>query len=277
VAARRLITSLLKHGALIFFGLFFIFPLIWMLSTALKTDRQVLSYPPSWVPSPVMWSNFIDAFFFVPFGTYLINTLIVTLLSVIGVVVSSVLPAYAFARMEWPGREWVFVLVISTIMLPFQVTMIPLYVIFSRIGWTNTLLPLIVPHFFGNAFFIFLFRQFFRGIPNELSDAALIDGAGELRILTSIILPLSKPAIMVVALFQFLNSWNDFLTPLIYLNDTRWFTISLGLAQMQSSYGLSRFSLIMAATSLFTVPVIILFFFAQRSFIQGITFTGMKG
>jgi len=277
VTARRLTTSLLKHGALIFFGLFFIFPLIWMLSTALKTDKQVLSYPPSWIPSPVMWGNFIDAFFFVPFGTYLINTLIVTLLSVIGVVISSVLPAYAFARMEWPGREWVFVLVISTIMLPFQVTMIPLYVIFSRIGWTNTLLPLIVPHFFGNAFFIFLFRQFFRGIPNELSDAALIDGAGELRILTSIILPLSKPAIMVVALFQFLNSWNDFLTPLIYLNDTRWFTISLGLAQMQSSYGLSRFSLIMAATSLFTVPVIILFFFAQRSFIQGITFTGMKG
>jgi multiple sugar transport system permease protein len=151
------------------------------------------------------------------------------------------------------------------------------YIIFNKIGWINTLWPLFIPSFFGNAFFIFLLRQFFRGIPQELSDAAFIDGAGELRILWTVILPLAKPALMVVALFQFLNSWNDFLVPLIYLNDKELFTISLGLAQMQSSYGLSRFSLIMAATSIFTVPIIVLFFFAQRSFIQGITFTGMKG
>ena len=269
--------SLFKHTVLIFFGIFFIFPLIWMLATALKTDQQVLSYPPTWIPDPVVWQNFPDAFRFVPFATYLRNSLLVATLSVIGVTISSALPAYAFSRMEWPGRDIVFVLVISTIMLPFQVTMIPLYIIFNKIGWINTLWPLFVPSFFGNAFYIFLLRQFFLGIPQELSDAAFIDGAGELRILWSVILPLAKPALMVVALFQFLNSWNDFLVPLIYLNDRELFTISLGLAQMQSSYGLSRFSLIMAAASIFTVPIIVLFFFAQRSFIQGITFTGMKG
>ena len=248
-----------------------------MLSTSLKTDQQVLRYPPTWIPKPWMWGNFIAAFNFVPFATYLRNSLLVATLSVVGVTISCSLPAYAFARLEWPGRDLLFVIVISTIMLPFQVTMIPLYVIFNKVGWINTLYPLIAPHFFGNAFFIFLLRQFFRGIPREFSDSALIDGAGELRILWSIILPLARPALMVVALFQFLNSWNDFLLPLIYLNDRKWFTISLGLAEMQSSYGLSRFSLIMAAASLFTIPIIVLFFFAQRSFIQGITFTGLKG
>jgi multiple sugar transport system permease protein len=155
--------------------------------------------------------------------------------------------------------------------------MVPLYVIFNKISWVNTLNPLIIPHFFGNAFFIFLLRQFFLGIPKDLTDAAVMDGCSDLRILWSVILPLAKPALMVVMLFQFLGSWNDFLTPLIYLNDKSLFTISLGLATMRSSYGLSRFSLIMAATSLFVVPVIILFFFAQKTFIQGIAFTGMKG
>ncbi len=276
-AARNRQEAIAKHAVLIFFGIFFVFPLIWMLSTSLKTDQQVLHYPPTWIPHPWMWGNFITAFNFVPFATYLRNSLFVATLAVVGVTISCSLPAYAFARLEWPGRDVLFVIVISTIMLPFQVTMIPLYVIFNKVGWINTLYPLIVPHFFGNAFFIFLLRQFFKGIPKELSDSAVIDGASELRILWSVILPLARPALMVVALFQFLNSWNDFLVPLIYLNDRKLFTISLGLAEMQSSYGLSRFSLIMAAASLFTVPIIILFFFAQRSFIQGITFTGLKG
>jgi multiple sugar transport system permease protein len=155
--------------------------------------------------------------------------------------------------------------------------MIPVYVIFSRIGWINTLYPLIVPHFVGNAFFIFLLRQFFLTIPLELSDAARIDGASELAILWNVIAPLSRPALAVVGLFQFLQSWNEFLVPLIYLNDQALFTISLGLAQMRSAYGLSRFSLIMAATAMFVVPIIVLFFFAQRTFIQGITLTGLKG
>ncbi len=248
-----------------------------MLSTALKTDQQVLAYPPKLLPNPWKLSNFPEAFTFVPFLTYLGNSVNVATLSVLGALFSCSLPAYAFARMQWRGRDALFILVLSTIMLPYQVTMIPLYVIFSKIGWVNTLKPLIIPHFFGNPFFVFLLRQFFLGIPKELSDSALIDGCTELRILWDIILPLSKPALMVVALFQFLNSWNEFLAPLIYLNDKNLFTISLGLAQMRSAYGLSRFSLIMAATSLFVIPVIILFFFAQKTFIQGITFTGLKG
>jgi len=274
---RRWGTSLIKHGVLIFFAAFFVLPLLWMLSTALKTDRQVLAYPPRWIPSPWMWSNFPDAFAFVPFATFLRNSLAVAILSVIGTLISSSLPAYAFARLEWPGRDYLFIVVISTLMLPYAATMVPIYVIFNRLGWINTLYPLFVPNFLGNAFFIFLLRQFFRTIPYELSDSARIDGASELRIMWSIVLPLARPALMVVALFQFLGSWNDFLGPLIYLNEKNVFTVSLGLALMQSAYGLSRFSLIMAAASIFVVPVIIVFFFAQRTFIQGIALTGLKG
>jgi multiple sugar transport system permease protein len=274
---RRWLTSLAKHLVLILFGFFFALPLLWMLSTALKTDVEVLKYPPRWFPSPFMWSNFPEAFVFVPFATFLKNSVIISVLSVFGALLSCTLPAYGFARLEWRGRDSLFVLVLSTMMLPYQVTMIPLYVVFNKIGWVNTLKPLIVPQFLGSAFFIFMLRQFFSGIPRDLSDSARIDGCSELRILWSIILPLSRPALMVVALFQFLNSWNAFLGPLIYLNDKNLFTVSLGLALMQSGYGLSRFSLIMAATSLFVIPVIVLFFFAQRTFIQGITFTGLKG
>jgi multiple sugar transport system permease protein len=248
-----------------------------MLSTALKTDVEVLKYPPVWIPSKPMWSNFPDAFVFVPFSTFLKNSVIIATLCVLGALFSCTLSAYGFARMEWRGRDMLFGLVLSTLMLPYQVTMIPLYVIFNKVGWVNTLYPLIVPSFFGNAFYIFLLRQFFLGIPQDLSDSARIDGCTELGILLNIILPLARPVLMVVALFQFLSSWNAFLGPLIYLSDKNLYTISLGLALMQSGYGLSRFSLIMAATSIFVVPVIILFFFAQRTFIQGITFTGLKG
>jgi multiple sugar transport system permease protein len=274
---RGWLISLAKHLVLVFFGLFFALPLFWMLSTAFKTDPEVLTYPPKWIPNELMWSNFPEAFVFVPFAAYLRNSAIVSTLSVFGTLLSCTLPAYAFARLQWRGRDPLFILVLSTIMLPYQVTMIPLYVIFNKIGWVNTLRPLIVPAFLGNPFFIFLLRQFFSGIPKDLSDSARIDGCTELRILGAIILPLARPALMVVALFQFLNSWNAFLGPLIYLNEERLFTVSLGLALMRSAYGLSRFSLIMAATSLFVIPVIILFFFAQRTFIQGITFTGIKG
>jgi len=274
---RGWLISLAKHLVLVFFGLFFALPLFWMLSTAFKTDPEVLTYPPKWIPDKLMWINFPEAFVFVPFAAYLRNSAIVSTLSVFGTLLSCTLPAYAFARLQWRGRDPLFILVLSTIMLPYQVTMIPLYVIFNKIGWVNTLRPLIIPAFLGNPFFIFLLRQFFSGIPKDLSDSARIDGCTELRILGAIILPLARPALMVVALFQFLNSWNAFLGPLIYLNEERLFTVSLGLALMRSAYGLSRFSLIMAATSLFVIPVIILFFFAQRTFIQGITFTGIKG
>ncbi len=275
--AKRWLTTLSKHAVLIFFGVFFVLPLVWMLTTALKTDPEVLRYPPTLLPATPIWQNFPDAFNFVPFGTYVRNSLWVSFTSVVGTLLSCTLAAYGFSRLEWKGRDVLFILVLSTLMLPYQVTMVPLYVLFNSFGWVNTFNPLIIPHFFGNAFFIFLLRQFFLGIPKDLSDAAVMDGCSDLRVLWSVILPLARPALMVVTLFQFLSSWNEFLTPLIYLNDKELFTISLGLATMRSAYGLSRFSLIMAATSLFVVPVIILFFFAQKTFIQGITFTGMKG
>jgi len=277
VILRRSLTSVVKHAVLIFFGFFYVLPLFWMLSTALKKDSQVIAFPPVWIPNPAMWNNFFEAFNFVPFATFLQNSLVISITTVVGVLISCLFSAYAFSRLEWKGRDAMFFLVISTLMLPYQVTMVPLYVIFNKIGWVNTLLPLIVPAFFGNAFFIFLARQFFLGIPRDLSDAALIDGCNDLQIIWKIILPLSRPLIMVIALFQFLGSWNDFLGPLIYLNDKNLYTVSLGLALMRSAYGLSRFSLIMAATALFVIPVLILFFFAQKSFIQGITFTGLKG
>ncbi len=179
--------------------------------------------------------------------------------------------------MEWKGRDAVFILVLATLMLPFQVTMIPLFLIFARIDWTNSILPLTVPAFFGNAFFIFLLRQFFLRIPRDYSDAARLEGASELRILWDIIVPLSRPAIVTVALFQFLASWNDFLGPLLYLNDERKFTLSLGLANMASTYGLSQYGQIMAAATMTIGPVVIAFFLAQRYFIQGIATSGLKG
>ncbi len=277
ITIRRGLVSVIKHAMLIFFGFFYVLPLLWMLSTALKKDAQVIAFPPVWIPHPVLWRNFIDAFFFVPFGTFLRNSITVSGLTVIGALISCIFPAYAFSHLNWKGRDLVFFLMISTLMLPFQVTMIPVYVVFNKLKWVNTLLPLIVPSFFGSAFYIFLMRQFLLGIPKDLSDAALIDGCNDFQIIRNVILPLSRPVVMTVALFQFLGSWNDFMGPLIYLNDKNLFTVSLGLALMRSAYGLSRFSLIMAAAALFVVPTIILFFFAQKSFIQGITFTGIKG
>jgi multiple sugar transport system permease protein len=269
--------SIVKHSVLIVVGFFYVLPLLWMLSTALKKDAQVIAFPPVWIPNPVMWSNFVEAFSFVPFATFLKNSIIISGLTVFGALISCIFPAYSFSHLNWKGRDFVFFLMICTLMLPYQVTMIPVYLIFNKLKWLNTLLPLIVPSFFGGAFYIFLMRQFLLGIPKDLSDAALIDGCNDFKIIRYVILPLSKPVIMTVALFQFLNSWNDFMGPLIYLNDKNLYTVSLGLALMRSAYGLSRFSLIMAAAAMFVVPTIILFFFAQKSFIQGITFTGLKG
>jgi multiple sugar transport system permease protein len=179
--------------------------------------------------------------------------------------------------MRWPGREVAFVGVLATMMLPSHVRMIPLYLIFTRLDWINTYLPLIVPSYFGSAWYIFLLRQFFRSIPSDLTDAAKIDGCSEFGILMRVILPLVRPAIAVVALFEFIGSWNSYLGPLIYLYDKRLFPISLGLASLRDTYGMSNFAIIMAASVITTAPIVILFFFTQRTFIQGITFTGLKG
>jgi multiple sugar transport system permease protein len=259
-----------RHVVLFLLGLAFMAPFLWLISTSLKTNDQIVQAEPAWIPRPATLQNYLNAFNTVPLLEYSKNTLIVTLFSVFGALCSNTLVAYGFSRLQWRSREFFFILTLATLMLPFQVTMVPLFIMFSRLHWTNTYLPLIVPCFFGNAFYIFLLRQFFLGIPRELSEAARMEGASELQILWHIILPLAKPALFTVALFQFLFSWNDFLGPLIYLNDQSKFTLALGLANMQSAIGLSDFGMIMAAAVVTVAPVIFLFIFAQRYFIEGI-------
>ena len=277
VRARRLALASIRHAVLIVVAAAFLLPFIWMLGTSLKTNQQAIAYPPQWLPNPLHWRNYPDALDAAPILRYAANSARICLITIFGAIISNCLIAYGFARLEWKGRDAIFILVLATLMLPFQVTMIPLFLIFARIDWTNSILPLTVPAYFGNAFFIFLLRQFFLRIPRDYSDAARLEGAPELRILWDIIVPLSRPAIITVALFQFLASWNDFLGPLLYLNDERKFTLSLGLANMSSTYGLSQYGQIMAAATMTVGPVVVAFFLAQRYFIQGIATSGLKG
>lgn len=256
-------------------GAMFVMPFVFVVLTALMTDNQALSTR-LW-PRPFEWINFTDVFHRAPLLQYTWNSMQIAMLSTAGTVVSSVPVAYALARLRWRARRAVFLLVLSTIMLPFQVTVIPLYILFSRFHWIGTMRPLIIPAFFGDAFSIFLLRQFFASIPEELSDAARVDGANELQILTRVIVPLAKPAIAAVALFQFLYAWNDFFGPLLYLgNNPRLYTLAIGLSQFRGIHNV-EWNLLMAASVLFMLPVIVLFFLAQRIFIQGISLTGLKG
>ncbi len=269
--------SVVRHTVLILLASSFVFPLIWMVLTSLKSAPQAIAIPPVWLPDPPLWNNYPDAWNSQPFVQYFWNTLVYCVTSVLGVVVSSTLVAYGFARLKWRGRDAFFYIMVSTMLLPFIVTMIPLFVIYKQLGWTNSYMPLIVPTFFGfSVFSTFLMRQFFMTIPESLSEAARIEGASEFWIYFRIILPLSKPAIAVVALFQFLNAWNDFLGPLIYLNDASKFPISLGLTAMIGTFS-TNWSWLMAASTIVTVPIIVLFFLTQKTFIQGITLTGVKG
>ncbi len=222
------------------------------------------------------WANYSEAFQWFPFSRYLLNTLIICLFSVLGTILSCSLVAYGLAVVDWRGREVLFWIMLSTMMIPPQVTMIPLFLVFKHLGWINTFLPLIVPSFLGNAFFIFLLRQFYRSIPRDLIDAARIDGCNELGIWAKVMLPLSKPALAVVALFTFIGSWNDFLGPLIYLMDQKKYTLSIGLAMFQGQYG-GEWGQMMAMSALMTVPIILLFFFTQKQFIQGVKMSGIKG
>lgn len=268
---------LARHAMLLACSFLFILPFIWMASTSLKTNQQVVAFPPEWFPNPIRWQNYADALNVVPLLRYAWNTTVICFFSVIGAVISNAIVAYGFSRLEWWGRDGLFFVVLASLMLPFQVTMIPLFILFARIDWTNTFLPLTVPAFFGNAFYIFLLRQFFLRIPRDFSDAARLEGANEWQILWQIMVPLARPALITVALFQFLFSWNDFLGPLLFLNDQSKFTLSLGLANMQSNLGLSQFGQIMAAATMIVTPVLIAFLIAQRYFIEGIATSGIKG
>ena len=272
---KKRLQVIVAQACLIVASAFFLIPFLWMLSTSLKDITQVFTFPPEWIPRPFNWENYVEATEFIPFFTYLKNTVLITVFSTIGVVISCPLVAYSFAKLEWRGRNAMFIITIAVMMIPAQVTMIPLFLLFNKIGWVGTSLPLIVPAFFGVPFSIFLLRQFFRGLPDTLRDAAKIDGASEFRIYWQIMLPLAKPAVLAVGLFQFMASWTDFMGPLIYLTNDMQYTLSLGLQQFQSQKG-TEWGLMMAVFTMMTLPIIILFFFLQKTFIQGITFSGIK-
>lgn len=264
------------YTLLIIFGIIILVPFFWTLSTALKTVAQALKVPPVWIPDPVMWSNFQEVFKVMDFWRYFNNTMIIVFCEILGTIISSTLIAFGFARLRFPGRDIMFFLCISTMMIPSHVLIIPRFIMFKELGWLDSFLPLVVPGFFGGAMNVFLLRQFFMTIPLELDDAAKIDGCGYLGTFLRIILPLSKPAIGIVAIFTFMSNWKDFMGPLIYLNSQRNFTLTLALATFQTEYFV-EWNLWMAAAFLTMIPPLIVFFVAQKYFIQGIVFTGVKG
>ncbi|MFA6377574.1 MAG: carbohydrate ABC transporter permease [Acholeplasmataceae bacterium] len=275
---KDLIKKILLHIVLIFFSFGFIFPFLWMLFTALKTPQELLQGTEAFFPKTPQWGNFLKAIQSIPFFLYLKNSLIVVVAVMAGTLISATTAAYAFAKLNWRGRDKWFVVMLASMMIPIQVILIPTYIMYAQIGWLGTRLPLIVPAFFGggSAFYIFLLRQFFKGIPKELSESAIIDGANHFQIFIKIMLPLCKPAIITVALFTFMGTWNDYFGPLIFLSNPEHWTLALGLRAFQQQFG-GRFDLMMAAAILIMLPTLVLFFFTQKSFIEGITFTGIKG
>ena len=263
---------------LIGMSLFYISPMYWMLVTALKSDRELANFPPTLWPHEIVWQNFDQATRTFPFLSYLENTIFYAALTVLGSVLSNFVIAYGFSRIKWTGRDLLFYPVIASIFIFIQfpvnpITMVPMFSFFARLGLVNSFLPLILPAFFGNPFFIFLLRQFMLQIPADLSEAARIDGANEFQIMYRVILPLARPALVVVGLLAGVNAWNDFLGPLIYLQNDKLYTLSLGLTFFKTMHGI-QFNLLMAASCLVVLPVIVVFLFFQRFFIEGISLGG---
>ncbi|MBX2999364.1 MAG: carbohydrate ABC transporter permease [Caldilineaceae bacterium] len=283
ISVGRILADVLKYAVLLVLSFSFILPLIWMFVSAIKTDSQVYTIPPIWLPSPALWENFWNAWTTYNFNLFAYNTLVrLAIPTTIGVTISSAFVAYGFSRIRWKGRDQLFFICLATMMVPYAVTMVPLFIIFRNLGWVNTFLPLVVPAFFGSPYFIFMLRQFFMTIPVDLSEAARIDGANELQIMWRIILPLTKSALIVVALFQFMNAWNDYLGPLIYLRRTEQFVLALGLANLRATIAGTgaaplAYPYLMAVSTIVTAPILIAFFLAQRTFIEGISLTGIKG
>src|SRR5450755_4433314 len=274
---RKLGASGGKHTVLIVLSAMFALPLVWMIGTSVKTAQQALTLPVVWWPHPFLWSNYPQLFAALPYFRFFLNTFAYAGITIVGVCISSSLVAYGFSRLRWPGRDGVFYVMLMTLILPFVCTLIPLFVMYKRFGWIGTYLPLEVPTFFGSSVFsTFLLRQFFMTIPQSLSDAARIDGASEFYIYRRIILPLAKPAMATVILFQFIYCWNDFLGPLVYISDERSYPLSLGLDLILGDCS-TNWSWVMAGATAATAPIVILFFLTQRTFIQGIALTGTKG
>jgi multiple sugar transport system permease protein len=280
VVVRRALGTGVRYALVIGVALLFLFPWIWLASTSLKAPQQILQIPPRLIPNPVMWINYYYGVTYINFFKYLGNTLIITSAVIIGRLISCSLVAYSLACVQWKGRNILFAIVLATMMLPTQVTMIPIFIIFSRLGWINTFLPLTVPAFFGDAFFIFLLRQFFLTIPKELTDAARLDGANHWNIFSRVVMPLSRPALATVIAFSFIWTFTDFQGPLIYLKDRDLWTLSLGMRGYLQRYGAgggTAMGAMMAAATLYTLPMIIIFFVAQKTFIQGVVTSGLKG
>ncbi|EMF0040883.1 carbohydrate ABC transporter permease [Enterococcus hirae] len=254
-------------------GLVLITPLLWMVFTSLKPMEEIVRYPPTFFPEKIVWQNYLDTITAFPFWRYARNTLLITVLVVFGNVLSNSFIAYGFAKLDFPGKKLMFALVLSTMMIPGFVTMIPQYVLFSKIGWVGTYLPLIVPSFFGNAFNIFLMRQFYLSINDELIEAAEIDGANHFYIWSRLMLPLTKPALITIAINSFNAAWNDFLGPLLYIQDQEKYTLQIGLQVFQNQ-ATTQWNYLMAGATLVLIPTILLFFFAQRYFIEGMDLTG---
>jgi multiple sugar transport system permease protein len=274
--AHRVLEAFVGYLLLSAVGAAFLIPFVRMATTSLMPIDQILQVPLSWIPRKFIWSNYPKAIEYFPFFLFLRNTMIICVFNVIALEVSSALVAYGLSRIRWPGREVLFAVLIGTMLIPYHVTLIPTFLIFKWLGWLDTLKPLTLPNLTASAFYVFLFRQFFLTIPNDLSEIAEIDGAGDLRILLDVILPLSKPALAAVAVFTLLGSWNDFLWPLLVLSSEEKYTLSLGLYRYIGRYS-AQWGLLMAACTMVTVPVILLFLAAQRYFVEGITLTGIKG
>lgn len=278
-APARVLRIGLVYLALAALGALFATPVVWMLSSSLHTLPDVFAQPYRWLPDPVQWQNYVRAVTILPVPLFLWNTLVITAPVMVATALSSALVAYGFARFRFPGRDLLFSLCLATMMLPGQVTMIPLYILFARLGWVDTYLPLIVPALFGSPFYIFLLRQFFLTIPKDSEEAALIDGASRLRIWWSIILPQARPALATVLIFTFIGTWNDFFGPLLYLNSPEKATLTLGLNLMKTQVlgsGVVEWNILMAASLLVLLPNVVLFFLAQKHFIKGITMGATK-
>jgi len=274
---RRLGASATKHVVLIVLSCMFGLPLLWMVLTSFKTAQQALTLPVVWWPHPFLAGNYPQLFAALPYFRFFLNTFEYAGITIVGVCVSSSLVAYGFARLKWPGRDALFYVMLMTLILPFVCTLIPLFIMYKHFGWIGGYLPLEVPTFFGSSIFsTFLLRQFFMTIPESLSEAARIDGASEFYIYRRIILPLAKPALATVILFQFIYCWNDYLGPLIYISNENSYPLSLGLGLILGDYT-TNWSWVMAGATAATAPIVILFFLTQRTFIQGIALTGTKG
>ena len=278
-AIRRRLSQVAIYLVLIIGAIVMLLPLAWMVSSSFKLEQRVFQFPPQLIPNPFRPQNYVDALTYKPFGVYLRNTAFLVMMNELAILLTASFCAYGFARVRFPGRDLWFILVLATMMVPGVVMMVPQFVIFSRLKWIDSFLPLTVPLFFGGgAFNIFLLRQFFRTIPEELADAARIDGCSEFTIYARIMMPLAKPALTTVAIFAFLGTWNDFTGPLLYINSPQRFTLAIGLANFRGTmFSRTRWDLLMAFATAMTLPILIVFFLAQRYFVQGVVLTGLKG